>query len=497
MKISELFRYMPGISFAGDCEVTGITNDSRTAAPGNIFFALKGSRTDGNRYIAAALGKGVCAVISDSALPEEITAAYPDRCFYRAEDMNAVMSSVSAAFYGNPSSAMRVIGLTGTKGKTTVSYILEKIMTRAGRHPGLIGTIGCRLDGAPFASTCNTTPLAHTLHSLLAAMRSGGADTAVLEISSHALSLKRAEDLMLDTAVFLNLQSDHLDFHKDLESYFLAKAHIFDILGKSCKKDKAAVINADDGKADRLLASLEAAGLKYYTFGVEEAADFRAENVRIGAEATCFGLKGPCFSGNVNLKLFGKYNVYNALAAIAAAYACGVDVGTAVKGAEDTVNIPGRLEPVDRGQDFKVFVDYAHTAAALENVLANLKLLPHRRIITVFGCGGDRDRTKRAPMGAAACSMSDRVIITDDNPRTEDPDAIIGDIEGGIKGRFTDYSIIKDRGTAIRTAISEASGGDIVLIAGKGHENYQLLNSGRIYFSDKETAEKALCERSL
>jgi len=491
MKLSRVLENS-GIKPAGaDPEITAVTNDSRQAGPGALFFALPGARTDGANFIRQALEKGAAAVIAGTEVPVELRAAYPAAPMYATTDLAAALSRTASNFYGQPSSRLRVFGITGTKGKTTTAYLLESVLRLAGARPGVIGTIDYRVDGRVLAPAANTTPLAHTLQQLLSKMVSADALSVVLEVSSHALALGRAEDVAFDCAVFTNLQSDHLDFHKDRESYFKAKARIFELLERSPKQEKYAVINSDDERAPELLKSLKGK-VRVVTYGIDKPSDFRAENVEILETMTRFTLKTGGAALPVKINLLGRHNVYNALAAIAAAAGGSISPRAAVAGVEALANVPGRLERVDLGQDFTVFVDYAHTDAALESVLSNLKLMPHGRIITVFGCGGDRDRTKRAPMGAVSCSLSDLAIVTSDNPRGEDPAQIFSDIEKGIAGKFTNYEIIQDRRTAIAKAVGLAAKGDIVLIAGKGHENYQILGDKTIHFSDAEEAAAAI-----
>ena len=485
MKLSRILENS-GIKRSGpDPDITAITNDSRQAVPGALFFALPGAKADGASFIAKALEKGASAVISGEEAPAELRAAHPEAVFYKAGDLQLALSKAASNFYGQPSSRLKVFGITGTKGKTTTAYLLENILRLAGSRPGVIGTIDYRVDGRVLAQASNTTPLAHTLQELLSKMVAADALTVVLEVSSHALALGRAEDVEFDCAVFTNLQRDHMDFHKDRESYFLAKARLFDLLERSQKNDKCAVLNADDERAPWLVKRLKGK-VKTVTFGIENSADFRAGGVEVLENMTRFTLKAGEETLPVKLNLLGRHNIYNALAAIAAA----------VDGAQALANVPGRLERVNLGQDFTVFVDYAHTDAALENVLSNLRLMPHSRIITVFGCGGDRDRTKRAPMGAVSCSLSDLAIVTSDNPRTEDPSQIFADIEKGIAGKFTNYEVIPGRKDAITKAIAQAGKGDIILIAGKGHENYQILKDRTIHFSDVETAAEAIKGRT-
>ncbi len=476
---------------SADPDITSITNDSRTAAAGALFFAMPGAKTDGSLFIRQALEKGAAAVISADEPPAQLRAQFPAAVFLAAPDLQRALSSTASNFYGSPSKRLKVFGLTGTKGKTTTAYLLESILLHSGARPGVIGTIDYRVDGRVLSAAANTTPFAHTLQELLSKMVAADALTAVVEVSSHALALGRVEDVEFDVAAFTNLQRDHLDFHKDRESYFLAKARLFDLLARSSKKDKCAVINTDDERAAALLKQVKSK-VRALTFGIDKSADFRAGDVVVLENMTRFTLKTGSKAIPVKLNLLGRHNIYNALAAIASAAAGGISVRAAVDGVEALANVPGRLERVNLGQDFTVFVDYAHTDAALENVLSNLKLMPHARIITVFGCGGDRDRTKRAPMGNVSCSLSDLAIVTSDNPRTENPAQIFADIELGIKGKFSNYEVIPDRGAAIKKAVEQAAKGDIILIAGKGHETYQILKDRTIHFSDVEAAAQAI-----
>ena len=492
MLLKEIFRELPGarLTGSGDAEISGVTNDSRKAGKGCLFFAVTGLKEDGNAYIEPAIRRGAAAVVTDKPLPAGLAAAYPGTAWISVPDVLEAFSKAASEFYGRPSLGFRLIGVTGTKGKTTTAYLLENIYALAGPPPGVIGTIDYRAGGKVLAKAAATTPLAGELHSLFRTMADAGSETVIMEVSSHALALKRADDAAFDVAVFTNLQRDHLDFHAGREAYFKAKLRLFELLAASPKKNKRAVVNADDERAAEILACTGA--LPAVTFGMDKAADFRAENAEIHQDRTVFDLVTGGTRRRVTLRLLGRYNIYNALAAIAAAVCGGVPLETAVKGAETLENVPGRLERVELGQPFRVFVDYAHTDAALENVLSNLKKMPHGKLITVFGCGGDRDRTKRAPMGKAAASLSDHAILTSDNPRGEDPGRIFADIEAGLKGVFTNYTLIPDRKAAIIRAVELAGPGDIILIAGKGHEDYQILKDRTIHFDDREIAAEAI-----
>ncbi|MBO4556559.1 MAG: UDP-N-acetylmuramoyl-L-alanyl-D-glutamate--2,6-diaminopimelate ligase, partial [Elusimicrobiales bacterium] len=460
MKLSGILKDK-GIKIPHDCEITQVENDSRLIQPGALFFALKGAHADGSKFIRQAIEKGAAAVFCEGEVPPEYAENAPDRPFViRVPDIYRVLSSSAAAFYGNPSEKMPVIGITGTKGKTTSSCILENILSSCGMKPGLIGTLAYKADGEIISHSVNTTPFAHTLQQMFRKMLDKGCKSAVMEVSSHALALQRAEDVSFDIAVFTNLQRDHLDFHKDIRHYFLAKTHLFELLASNGKGPKAAVINADEPCFKELAEIICGLGLPLFKYGINSAdCDFRAEDIVLEEKFSSFNLHCGETSRPVKISLPGLYNVYNTLAAISAAIVSGVSPGLAIKGAEAVRNVPGRLQRVEKGQDFNVFVDYAHTDAALQNVLASLGNMPHRRVITVFGCGGDRDRTKRGPMGQAACTGSDHVIITDDNPRYEDRAQIFADIEAGIKGKFNNYEIIQDRAAAIRAAISKAEKG--------------------------------------
>ena len=495
MKLSKALENS-GLELSGrqDPEITSITNDSRKTTPGALFFALPGAKTDGNLFMRQALEKGAAAVITGSEIPPDLLTDYPAAAFITTRKLRRGLSRIAANFYGGPSGKMKIYGITGTKGKTTTAYLLESILRAEGEKPGVIGTIDYRVDGRVIAQAANTTPLAHTLQELLAVMADSGAKAAVLEVSSHALALDRVEDIEFNFAAFTNLQHDHLDFHGDRESYFDAKARIFDLLAASPKKERCAVLNADDERAPELLGRM-GGELSVLTFGIDQPADFKASDMEIGECSTGFTLVTGGETFKVRLNLLGRHNIYNALAAITLAAAGGISVSSAVAGVEALQKVPGRLERVSLGQDFTVFVDYAHTDAALQNVLESLKLMPHGRITTVIGCGGDRDRTKRGPMGRVSCAMSDQVIVTSDNPRSEDPAQIFADIEAGIKDKFQNYEIIPDRGTAINKAVALAAKGDILLIAGKGHETYQILKDRTIHFSDAETAAAAIREK--
>lgn len=495
-KLSSVLDGVEKLSVHGslDQDVSSLAHDSRRVVPGTLFFALSGSRTDGNRHLQQAVASGAVAVVSEMQAPPAPLAL--PVAWVRVRDAHEALGVAADRFYGRPSRALRVVGITGTNGKTTTSYFLESILSRAGRRVAVLGTINYRFEGREIGKAVNTTPIASDLQRLLAEVRDAGATDAVMEVSSHALSLHRVDEVVFDAAVFTNLSRDHLDFHKTRDAYFEAKRRLFESLDlhRSAKPERAAVFNADDPWSARLQGSAPRA--RWIPFGLSDAALLRADRIELAPEGTVFELHWGRTRRKVRLKLLGKHNVYNALAAGAAALALGHDVDEVARGLEALRSVPGRLEPVEEGQGFRVLVDYAHTDSALETVLALLAEVPHKRVLTVFGCGGDRDRTKRGPMGVAACRGSDLVFVTSDNPRTEDARRILDDIAAGLdEARLTNFRVEPDRREAIRSAIREASDGDILLIAGKGHEDYQILKDRTIPFDDRSIAREALRER--
>ncbi len=491
--LAELLRWVSPIEVRGpkDVQITGLTHDSRTVKPGDLFFALPGSKTDGNRHVRKACELGAVAVVSELA-PPPAPLSFAGT-WIKVSSAVSAMGAMADQFFEHPSGAMTVIGVTGTNGKTTTTYFLESIIKACGGVPAVAGTIDYRLRGEVVSKAPNTTPISLELLRLMARFRDGGATHVAMEVSSHALSLKRVEEVDFDAAVFTNLSRDHLDFHGTVEEYFSAKARLFELLTKvSNKKElRVAAINADDARADSL--KRKASGSLVLTYGFRSGADIRADNLQMGRDGSTFEFRFNEKTHKAQIRLVGAHNVSNALGALTASLGLGMPVEKVLAGLKGLLFVPGRLEPIDEGQDFKVLVDYAHTDSALETVLEYLEKLPHSKIITVVGCGGERDRTKRGPMGVAACRHSNLAIITSDNPRGEDPLAIIADIEDGLKkSSLKNYKIEPDRGAAIALAVHSARPGDLVLIAGKGHEDYQILKDRTIPFDDRESARSAV-----
>ncbi len=458
--------------------VTGIAYDSRRIAPGDLFVALPGERVDGHAFVRAALAAGASAVVVanefDAAdLPSEATVV-------AVPETRRAFSRLAAAFYGDPSAALRVAGVTGTNGKTTTTHFIASILDAAGLPCGRIGTLGAQFGGAMWPLE-NTTPLAADLQATLAAMLERGARGVAMEVSSHALALGRVADVRFAVAVLTNVTRDHLDFHHTFEEYALAKRSLFERTPKP-------IFNLDDPLGRRWAAEFGAGSCSTYGFGAE--ALVRAGDVTLDARGSSFVVDGARFE----LRLPGRFNVANALAALAVARALGVDEAASVRGLAAVDRVPGRMEHLGDGA-IDVLVDYAHTPDALERVLQAVRETSRGRLLVVFGCGGDRDRGKRPEMGRVAAQSADQIFVTSDNPRSEDPRAIVDAIVAGIPaGRAATVEV--DRAAAIKRAISEAHPGDVVVVAGKGHETYQILGARTIHFDDRDVVRAALAERA-
>jgi UDP-N-acetylmuramoyl-L-alanyl-D-glutamate--2,6-diaminopimelate ligase len=469
-----------------DTEVLGVSYDSRKIGKDYAFFALPGYNTNGRKYIAEAIANGASVIIIDSKYNTN------DAVQVVVKDIFRFMSLLGAKFYNYPDRELNIVGVTGTNGKTTVSYMIESILANSDIECGVIGTVNYRYKGKIIEAD-NTTPQSLDIYRIMRGISDSGIKYLVMEVSSHALVLGRVYGIEFDVAVFTNLTREHLDFHKNMDRYFEAKSALFKELGAGKKSSKKyAVINVDDVYGEKLLKSGISAEIKLYSAIEKKAADFKAGSIEITNNGTTFNLVFCNERAKVRIKYIGLHNVYNALAALTAVVCSGISFEKAVEGLNNSRQTPGRLEKVNTiGLGFEIVVDYAHTNDALKNVLRALKEIKPKRIITVFGCGGDRDRVKRPLMGKTAVEMSDFVFVTSDNPRTEDPYQIILDIEVGIRrAGKKNYKVVVDRETAIKEAVMMGDKGDIVLLAGKGHETYQITSVGKVYFNDVEIAEK-------
>jgi UDP-N-acetylmuramoyl-L-alanyl-D-glutamate--2,6-diaminopimelate ligase len=468
--------------------ITDVRDDSRQVKPGCLFVAVKGERVDGHEYVQAAVKAGASAVVIQSPLS---TGATP---MIRVADSRRALGVLGSLFHHSPSSRLRMIGVTGTNGKTTTTYVCKAILEAAGRRVGLIGTVAYQI-GARTIQASHTTPGVIELQRLLSQMVDAGLDTTIMEVSSHALALDRTIGCEFDVAVFTNLTQDHLDFHADMEDYFQAKLRLFTgLTTRGKKRTKRAIVNLDDPRGAKVVA---ACSVPVWTYGLHSATDIKAEDVRLSLAGTTFTAVTPAGQGVIESRLVGEHNVSNVLAAIGVALHEGMSLDQIREGIRQVRNVRGRFERVDAGQDFTVVVDYAHTEDALVRLLTAAQALKTGRIITVFGCGGDRDRGKRPKMGRAAVQYSDVVVLTSDNPRTEDPLAILREVEVGVRELLgqrpmVQYHMIADRRQAIEAAVREASSGDIVLIAGKGHEDYQIIGTTKHHFDDCEVARAAI-----
>ncbi len=494
MKLDELARLISAKAARGrlDGEARDVTHDSRACAPGSIFVAVRGEKMDAHRFIPQAIESGAVAIISEQAATDDIL----DRAAWiEVADARAALAEAAAAVHGHPSEQLKLIGITGTNGKTTTAHLIDSIIRVAEGTSAMFGTINHRI-GDREETARHTTPEAADIQRMLAEAVREGCRSAVMEISSHAIELRRAQGLKLAAAVFTNLTRDHLDYHKTMESYFAAKKKLFD--GSLGSAPRASIINIDDEHGRRLLE--EAKG-ETITYGFGARADVRTDDFRLTSGGMAFNADTPVGQIEIVSPLVGRPHVYNTLAAVATGLALGFGLEAAGRGVAGCSLVRGRFEQVrveeTRQPDFTVIVDYAHTDDALKNVLQTARevALPSGRVITVFGCGGDRDRTKRAPMGEIAARLSDIAIVTSDNPRSEDPLAIIEDIEVGLKRTERHYLKLPDRREAIFRAIEEARSGDVVLIAGKGHETYQILGDRTIHFDDSEVAREAMLGR--
>ncbi|WP_233134811.1 UDP-N-acetylmuramoyl-L-alanyl-D-glutamate--2,6-diaminopimelate ligase [Terribacillus sp. 7520-G] len=467
-------------------DITGVTIDSREVKSGNLFICIDGAVVDGHTFAKQAQDQGAAAILAERPLDVSIPVIL-------VKDTLRALAPIANAFYNHPSKEMRVIGITGTNGKTSMTYLLESIFRANQEATGVIGTIQMKIKDEAYPVK-NTTPDAVFLQKGFRKMVDEGVDTAVIEVSSHALDRGRVHGTDIDVAVFTNLSQDHLDYHASFEDYFHAKSLLFSQLGNTFDPGhpKYAVINTDDHYAEALIKST---AQPVCTYGIDKPADIMAKDIQLASNGTSFLLQTPKGEAKITSKLMGKFNVYNMLAAVGAAICSGVPFDTICKALQETTGVAGRFEPVMAGQSFGVIVDYAHTPDSLENVLTTIKSFVKGKIITVVGCGGDRDKTKRPLMAGKAVQYSDTAIFTADNPRTEDPQAILEDM---IRGLESDkYVVVPDREEAIQRAVGLAQADDIVLIAGKGHETYQIVGDQVLDFDDRLVAAEAIKRAGL
>ena len=487
MQLKNLTSKVPTIMTIGiaDREIASLCYDSRKAQKNALFFALRGENTDGNLFIDSAVERGAVAVVTEKEQPRRKATSVI------VANAREVMADMAAAFYGNPSLGLKVAGVTGTNGKTTTAFIIKQLCEAVLLRAGFIGTIRYEI-GDRILPAARTTPESLDLQELLYQIRSAGCKAAAMEVSSHALAQGRTRNVEFDVAVFTNLTQDHLDFHGNMEAYFEAKAKLFTGLASQPHKKGKGVINMDDRWGQRLIQRMEKdhPDVPIVTYGMNARADFRASKVKSDFGGTQFQLDAQGKTYLVRTPLIGNFNLYNCMAALAGASAIGVDLRTAIKALGEIPGVPGRLQAVPVKRQFRVFVDYAHTDDALTNVLQTLRDMGPRRLIVVFGCGGNRDRAKRPLMAAAAERLADWGIVTSDNPRLEAPEAIVEDIKAGFRGN--NHEVVIDRREAIYRAIAMAQAKDIVLIAGKGHETYQEFGDHTIPFDDLAIAKTAV-----
>lgn len=489
MTFQQLLDGAEVLSQSGDASVTGLDYDSRRIKPGSVFVAIRGESSDGNRFIDAAIAKGAVAVVTDSG-SEQPRAGI---AWAQVPHGRRALGRLSANFYKRPAEKLAICGVTGTNGKSTTAFLLESILQAAGRKTALVGTIEYHIAGKTLPSP-HTTPESLEVNRLLRDALGDGATEAAMEVSSHALAQQRVFAIPFDVAIFTNLTRDHLDYHKTMDEYFAAKQILF--VGCGTEAPRIAVLNTDDENGQKLVKVSKSHGSQVLTYGAK-AGDFHAEKVGITLHGTRFDLVTPEEKVPLWSPLIGKVNVYNIVAAAAAAYARGCRARAIEQGTANLARVPGRFERVDCGQPFTVVVDYAHTDDALRNLTSLAREFVAQaglagRVITLFGCGGDRDRAKRPLMGEAAGRGSDFVVLTSDNPRTEDPRAIINDALVGLQRTGTKYAVEPERKAAIALAVGEARAGDIVLIAGKGHEKLQISREGAIPFDDVQVARETL-----
>lgn len=476
MKLHELLQNtgMTAEAMDTDREITAITCDSRRVEPGCLFVCIDGTAVDGHRFAAAAEADGAAAVVvqRDMGLRTQLL----------TDNSRRAWAEICANWFGRPSERLHLIGVTGTNGKTTTTTLIKSMLEHAGHKVGLIGTIQ-NMVGDRVLPARHTTPDSYDLQSMLALMVVEGCDYCVMEISSHALDQQRVAGCFCDIGIFTNLTQDHLDYHKTMENYLAAKKRLFSMC-------RTGIVNLDDAAAPEMMREVPCELVTYSA--TSDRADYVARNIRHRADGVDFELVGIGQIGRVRMRIPGQFSVYNGLAAATACLTAGMDFQTVVEALSAAEGVKGRAEVVPTGRDFTVVIDYAHTPDGIENICRTLKECCKGRLVTLFGCGGDRDKTKRPKMGAIAAALSDYLVITSDNPRSEAPEAIIRDILAGLEGTKTPYTVIENRVEAIRWAIAHAQPGDTLLLAGKGHETYQILADGVIHLDEREVVAEAL-----
>ncbi|MDF7801327.1 UDP-N-acetylmuramoyl-L-alanyl-D-glutamate--2,6-diaminopimelate ligase [Pontiellaceae bacterium B1224] len=484
MKLNALLESITSVVTSGSstADVVGVTCDSRAVKPGWLFVAISGHQVDGSEFITQAVSNGAIVVVSENELSLGSGVVH-----VQVNQARVALAEAANAFYGDLSRTMPIIGVTGTNGKTTTTYMIRDVLRADGRKPGLLGTVAYEI-GERVLPAARTTPEAPDIHALFAQMKDAGCDAAVMEVSSHAIALHRVHGIDFNISVFTNLTQDHLDYHNDMATYFDVKSKLFQMLEKD--HDHKAVINMDDPWGRKLI---EEKNLKadVVSYGFHERAMVFASDASVKAGGTSFRVVTPWGDADIHLQLLGRFNIHNALAALSVGGLCGVGLPTMVRALENIRAIPGRLELVEKRKGRKFFVDYAHTDDALKNVLTTLREICKGRLIVVFGCGGNRDRGKRRMMGQVAAALADYSIVTSDNPRDEEPEAIVADIVEGFEDPAS-FTVVLDRFDAIKKAVRMAKRKDVVLIAGKGHETYQEFKGTIVPFDDRETVRELM-----
>ena len=474
MKLSNLVDCEKNL---GELEITGITCDSRQVKPGYAFVCIVGAVSDGHNYAETAVKSGACVIIAERDTGAEKQIIVPNT--------HAAYADMCAKWFGEPAKDLKLLGVTGTNGKTSVTYMLKQIIEKAGYKVGLIGTIQ-NMIGDEIIATHNTTPNAYELNSLFALMKAKGCTYVIMEVSSHALDQCRVYRLDFEAAMFTNLTQDHLDYHITMENYLNAKKKLF----KMCR---TAIINSDDSYAEKIMEGLDC---KVVTYSTGNDSTYSAKGINYHPTGVDYEFVSDTAIEHIKVSTGGRFTVYNSLCAVSCAVEIGIPLGTAASALAEMHGVKGRAEVVPTGRDFTVIIDYAHTPDGLKNILSTFRECKKNRLIVVFGCGGDRDKTKRPIMGNIAVHFADFAVVTSDNPRTEEPGAIIKDILEGMKGSATPYKVIENRIEAIKYAISIALPDDIVVLAGKGHETYQILKTGTIHLDEREVVAEVLKETS-